>query len=246
MNPEDRARQLAADSRRPVILTGAGFSAESGVPTFRGPGGLWEGFRPEELATPEAFAADPHKVWRWYAWRRERVDAARPHAGHAAVAEWSQRCPELKVVTQNVDGLHQRAGGAAEVLELHGSLVRARCSADGRPVADWRDVEGFPPRCDCGALLRPDVVWFGETLPPGAIETAGRWIAESDLLVVAGTSCVVAPASLLPAVARRAEVPIVEVNPQATPLTPVATAHLTGPVGEILPRLVARTGNPNG
>jgi NAD-dependent deacetylase len=239
----ERARELVRSSRRPVVLTGAGFSAESGIPVFRGPGGLWEGHRPEELATPEAFARDPEKVWRWYAWRRERVDAARPHAGHAALAEWERRCPDLVVVTQNVDGLHQRSGNR-RVLELHGSLIRARCVREGHRVADWKAAAGFPPRCRCGALLRPDVVWFGEALPADVYEAAAEAVARADLLVVAGTSAVVYPAAMLPELAIQRGVPVVEINPELTPLSPRVTVRLARPAGEALPQLLSPAERP--
>jgi NAD-dependent deacetylase len=238
MSELNEARSLVARSRRPVILSGAGLSAESGVPVFRGAGGLWEGFRPEELATPEAFRTDPERVWRWYAWRRDKVDRAQLHAGHRALVAWQERCSDLRIVTQNVDGLHQRAGSTG-VLELHGSLIRARCSRCEASREDWRACEDFPPICGCGALLRPAVVWFGEMLPPGAMETATAWIAQGDLLVVVGTSAVVAPASLLPGVAEEQGIPVLEVNPQRTPLSPTATVRLEGPAGEMLPKLVA-------
>lgn len=238
----DKASSLVRASRTPVVLTGAGFSAECGIPTFRGHGGLWEGNRPEELATPGAFSRDPDKVWRWYAWRRDKVDAARPHAGHLALAQWERKIGSLPVVTQNVDGLHQRAGSQT-VLELHGSIVRGRCVADGSLVDDWRRVDSFPPLCQCGQLIRPDVVWFGESLPPGAMEQAAEWIRAADLMIVAGTSGVVAPASLLPDLARAAGVPIIEVNPDETVLTSHVDIHLGGTAGEVLPKLF-EPGNP--
>jgi NAD-dependent deacetylase len=240
----EKTADLVRKSKSPVVLTGAGFSAECGIPTFRGPGGLWEGNRPEELATPEAFHRDPDKVWRWYAWRRDKVDAAQPHGGHLTLARWEQQIGVLPVITQNVDGMHQRAGSKT-VLELHGSIVRARCVADGDVVEDWRRVDSFPPRCSCGQLLRPDVVWFGEMLPPGAMEQAGEWIRAADLMIVAGTSGVVAPASLLPDLGRAMGIPIVEVNPQETVLTPSVDIHLQGPAGEALPKLFETPpGNP--
>jgi NAD-dependent deacetylase len=232
-----KAGDLVRKSRVPVVLTGAGFSAECGIPVFRGAGGLWEGFRPEELATPQAFHNDPEKVWRWYAWRREKVDAAEPHAGHRALVQWERNLGVVRIITQNVDGLHQRAGSKT-VVELHGNMIRGRCVADGRVTGDWRATQSIPPRCSCGELLRPDVVWFGESLPEGALELAAEWIRGADLLIVAGTSGVVAPASLLPNIARAEEIPVVEVNPEQTVLTPYVDLHVSGPAGEALPRLL--------
>jgi len=222
-----------------VVLTGAGFSAESGVPTFRGPGGLWEGSRPEDLATLEAFARDPERVWRWYAWRRDLVDGAVPHAGHGALVVWETRAPALRIVTQNVDRLHQKAGSRS-VVELHGNLVEALCTSDGRIVADWREAAQRPPRCPCGALLRPRVVWFGEVLPTGVMEEAAACILDADLLVVAGTSAVVAPASLLPGLARLHGIPILEVNPAETPLSSIATVRVASAAGTAFARLLGQ------
>src|SRR5688572_4541686 len=154
---EAAARLRAA--HRVLALTGAGVSAESGVPTFRGPEGLWRRFRPEDLATPEAFARDPKLVWEWYAWRREKVAACHPNAAHRALAALDQRVPEFLLATQNVDGLHARAG-SRRMVELHGSLWRVRCTACGH-VGERREALPDLPRCDCGAVLRPDIVWFG-------------------------------------------------------------------------------------
>jgi NAD-dependent deacetylase len=208
-------------ARRPVVLTGAGMSAECGVPVFRGPGGLWEGIRPEELATPEAFARDPARVWRWYRWRLERVAAARPHAGHTALAalEREEAFDGFTVITQNVDGMHQRAG-SRDVIELHGSLVRARCTAlcGFETGADGVDPEDFS--CPCGkGRLRPGVVWFGESLPARALRRAAEVLAGADLVWVVGTSSVVHPAAALPELAAARGAAVVEVNPEPTPLT---------------------------
>ncbi len=158
-----------------VVFTGAGISQESGISTFRDPGGLWERFRPEELATPEAFAARPEVVWRWYCWRFDQVRQARPNPGHLAIASWQERFPSLVVVTQNVDRLHQRAGSRT-VLELHGDLWTARCARCGEEteMESAMRLPGEPPRCACGGLLRPNVVWFGEGLPEETFERALR------------------------------------------------------------------------
>ena len=176
--------------RRVVVFTGAGVSADSGIPTFRGPGGLWRNFRPEDLATPNAFRRDPRLVWEWYEWRRQLIRAAEPNAAHEAIA----RLPHASVVTQNVDGLHARAG-AHDVIELHGNIFRVRCVEEQRTHVREEPFADLPPRCECGALLRPDVVWFGETLPDDAVARAVGVIRSSDLMLVIGTSGVVYPAA---------------------------------------------------
>ncbi len=228
--------------RRVAVFSGAGLSRESGLDTFRGPGGLWERMRPEELATPEAFAADPGTVWRWYAWRFAQVAAAEPNAAHRAVSRLSERFASMRVMTQNVDGLHQKAG-SREVLELHGSIVAARCERCGRrePMAESVERSATaPPRClVCGAgRLRPDVVWFGEHLPEGVFEAAVEAAAIADLLIVVGTSATVYPAAGLIEVAHRAGAVVVEVNVEATPLSRLADLVLAAPAGEILPPFV--------
>lgn len=221
-----------------VVLTGAGISAESGVPVFRGPGGLWRDYRPEQLATPEAFGRQPGLVWEWYLWRRARIAEVAPNAGHAAIARWQQERSGISLLTQNVDGLHARAGSRAAV-ELHGNLWRVRCAA-GCGFSDVDDHTARPRtslRCDCGAWLRPDVVWFGETLDAVAIETAIAAVNEADLIVVVGTSSVVYPVAALPQMARRRGARMVEVNVQDTPLTAAADAVLRGSAGEVLPAI---------
>jgi NAD-dependent deacetylase len=191
---------------RIVVFTGAGVSADSGIPTFRGAGGLWRNFRSEDLATPEAFARDPRLVWEWYEWRRGLVRNAQPNAAHFAIA----RLKRAVVITQNVDALHARAG-SRDIIELHGNLFRVRCTRE-RTTRDALDAfDDIPPRCECGALLRPDVVWFGEMLPQAAIERASVEISESDLLLVIGTSGVVYPAAGLVSLHRGLSI---EINPQ--------------------------------
>lgn len=198
--------------KRIVVFTGAGVSAESGIPTFRGAAGLWRNFRSEDLATPQAFARDPKLVWEWYEWRRGLVREAQPNAAHQAIARLEEALGSVTVVTQNVDGLHARAG-SRELIELHGNLFRVRCTAEGHVGEATEPFPQVPPRCACGALLRPDVVWFGEMLPPGAIERATERIREADLLLVIGTSGVVYPAAGLVAVHRNLSI---EINPEAS------------------------------
>jgi NAD-dependent deacetylase len=218
------------------VLTGAGTSAESGVPTFRGHGGLWRNFRPEELATPEAFRRDPALVWEWYDWRRGLVGSCTPNAAHATLAEMEATLPGFSLITQNVDGLHQ-AAGSHNVLELHGNIWRMRCTGCGKAIEDRHvSLPEIPPRCSaCGALLRPDVVWFGESLPPEVLEAAWTAAAHCRLMLVVGTSAIVQPAASLPLVALRNRARVVEVNPAETPLSPHAHEVLRGPAAEMLP-----------
>jgi NAD-dependent deacetylase len=227
--PDGLAPRLAA-ARSLLVLTGAGMSAESGVPVFRGAGGLWEGFRPEDLATPEAFARDPVRVWRWYRWRLEHVARAAPHEGHAALVsvETQGGLASFRIVTQNVDGLHQRAG-SRRVVELHGNLTRARCTACGETIPAVR-VDPGDSLCSCGrGRWRPDVVWFGEPLPEAALAEGHRAALEADMVWVAGTSAVVYPAGFLPEVAARRGAVVVEVNPEATPFSALAAYRLAAP-----------------
>jgi NAD-dependent deacetylase len=234
-------RALAAiRERRPqrvVVFTGAGVSAESGIPTFRGAGGLWRDFRAEDLATPEAFARDPKLVWEWYEWRRELIRNAQPNAAHAAIASLRAAV----VVTQNVDSLHTRAARAAghhddtTILELHGNIFRVRCTREGRL---WEHIEPFdamPPRCTCGALLRPDVVWFGEMLPEEAVARATSAIRASDLLLVIGTSGVVYPAAGFVALHRGLSI---EINPQASGFSSACTYTLATTAVEATPPII--------
>jgi len=238
--PPDLARALAG-ARRVVALTGAGISAESGIPTFRDAlTGLWARFDPLELATPEAFARQPKLVWDWYAERRAAVLAAVPNPGHAALASMDHRVPEFLLVTQNVDGLHSRAG-SMRMVELHGNIARVRCSREERVVDAWdAGTADEPPRCaHCGAFLRPDVVWFGEALPAAALARAEDAARGCDLMIVAGTSAEVSPAAALPMLARRAGAIVVEVNPGPTPVTAIADHVLRAAAGVALPALVA-------
>ena len=228
-------------ARRVAVLTGAGISAESGVPTFReAQTGLWARYDPAELATPDAFRRNPTLVWEWYAWRRERVRQAEPNAGHLALVAMERRVAEFSLITQNVDGLHRRAG-SQRLVELHGNLFRVKCFDEDRPVETGSDASETPPRCPrCGGLLRPDVVWFGETLPAGALRAAERAAATAEVFFSIGTSALVYPAAELPFAALRAGATVVEINPQPTPLSPHVSFSLNGPAGEVLPALVER------
>jgi NAD-dependent deacetylase len=220
-----------------VALTGAGISKDSGLPTFReAQTGLWARYRPEELATPEAFDRQPDVVWRWYAWRRELVARAEPNPGHRALAAMQRLAPRFTLVTQNVDGLHRRAGSSG-VLELHGDITRIRCSRCHR--VHPAHGAGEPPCCSaCGAFLRPDVVWFGEVLPERALSDAAAAAAACDVFLSVGTSGLVYPAAGLVTIAARAGALVVFVNPDADAV-PAGAIHLVGGASDVLPRLLA-------
>ena len=238
------ARVRAA--RHVVALTGAGISAESGVPTFRdAQTGLWARYRPEELATPDAFMRDPRMVWEWYEWRRALVAKAAPNAGHFALAAMEERVPRFTLITQNVDGLH-RAAGSRNVVELHGNIRRTRCFDRSHPIERWDETGEVPPRCPaCGSLLRPDVVWFGERLPESALAQALSATASCDVFLCVGTSAVVEPAASMPFAALQSGAVVVEINPQPTPLSSRAHHVLNAPAGLALPKLVQAAWPPN-
>ena len=238
MDELDDARGRLSQATRVLALTGAGVSAESGVPTFRGEGGLWGQFRAEELATPEGFARDPRLVWEWYAWRRERLLSVEPNAAHRALAAFEERVPGFLLVTQNVDGLHA-AAGSRRTVELHGNIWRSRCTACGARKEDDRcPLQELPPRCPCRGTLRPDVVFFGECLPEEAVRQALLASREAEVVLVIGTSSLVYPAAALPQFARSAGAFVIEVNPEETPVTPLASLSLRAKAAEILPRLL--------
>jgi NAD-dependent deacetylase len=239
---------LLGNARRIVVMTGAGMSADSGIPTFRGAqSGLWARFDPAQLATPGAYHADKALVWGWYRWRTSLVEQARPHAGHRAIAALERMKPGLAVVTQNVDDLHERAG-SSDVIHLHGSLFALRCFACARPhphepgslaTHAEPDLRVDPPTClHCGGSIRPGVVWFGEQLPERAWRQARRLMETCDALLIVGTSGVVQPAASLPEIARQAGTPIIEVNPERSALTPVADVFCAASAAESLPRVV--------
>ncbi len=238
-------RETLARATRIAALTGAGISAESGVPTFRGEDGLWRGHPPEELATPEAFRRDPAFVWEFYDWRRTLLAGCRPNPAHRALAELERLRPGTVVITQNVDGLHQ-AAGSERVIELHGNIWRVRCLRGCPERTDRRAPlpRPLPPRCECGALLRPAVVWFGEALPPRALAEADRVAREAQVFLVIGTSGVVEPAASLARVAWSAGARVVEINPEPTPLSSIAHDVFREPAGRVLTRLVGGLETP--
>ena len=233
---DDGIRELATRvraARRITAVTGAGVSAASGIPTFRGPGGLWRNFRSEQLATPDAFARDPKLVWEWYAWRRELVARARPNRAHEVLAAWSRRLRGFTLVTQNVDGLHERAG-TENVIRFHGSLWELSCwEGCAESPERWTDeavvLDELPPRCPhCGGLARPGVVWFGETIPPEVLESSRR-ATECDLFLTIGTSSLVYPAASLAQEAAGKGAFMVEINPEATPASAAVDLVLAAP-----------------
>jgi len=234
----DHVRALLRSARSVAALTGAGVSAESGIPTFRGANGLWKQYRPEDLATPEAFARNPELVWQWYDWRRGIIAQAKPNAGHTALAELEQRVPDFTLITQNVDDLHDDAG-SRRILKVHGSIWTVRCVGCGRENVDRRaPLPEIPPRCQCGALLRPGVVWFGEPLPSTVWNEAERAAERAEVFLVIGTSALVYPAAGLAATAKRAGANLVEINIAETPLSQSIDAFLKGSSAELLPQLM--------
>lgn len=234
--------QAARDLLRPAgsvtVLTGAGISAESGIPTFRGADGFWQGRSAMELASPRGFARDPKGVWEWYNQRRTWLKAAKPNPGHFALAELEQRVPEFGLITQNVDRLHH-AAGSRQVVEIHGNIWDVRCTECGQTF-DRAGIDlPAEPRCErCGAWLRPGVVWFGELLPMAAVTRAEAWSQRCNVFLVVGTSAVVMPAAGLVYVAKEAGAKVIEVNLDETPATEVADISLWGRAGELLPALV--------
>lgn len=222
-----------------VAFTGAGISAESKVPTFRGTDGLWRNYAPETLATSEAFSSDPRMVWEWYDWLRGLIHAAKPNPGHLALTEMQKRSPErFTLVTQNMDGLHERAG-SHDVVKLHGDIWRLRCITCGREGRNEKvPMEPLPPLCRCGGTLRPAIVWFGEMLPEDEWSRAVNASQRANIFMVIGTSALVYPAAGLVRVAHESGAKVVIVNPDPTPADGLAEWILRGPAGEILPRLL--------
>lgn len=221
-----------------AVLTGAGISAESGVPTFRGEGGLWRNYRAEDLATPQAFRRNPKLVWEWYEWRRSLIGDCHPNAAHHVLAEMELLLRDFVLVTQNVDGLHRLAGNR-NIVELHGNIWGLRCTRQCRP--NWEDravpLAEIPPRCpSCGELARPDVVWFGESLPGEAMESAFAAAQRCQVMLVVGTSAVVQPAASLPLMALQNGARVVEINPHPTPLSAAADEVIREPAAAALPK----------
>ena len=236
--PDELVRFLRK-AERVAVLTGAGVSQESGLRTFRdAQTGLWLQYKPTDLASPEAFARDPKLVWDWYAWRREAIKGVRPNPGHYALVDMAHHIPDFILITQNVDGLHRRAG-SPRVIELHGNLQSVKCFSCGKQAEEWEDAQGDVPCCEaCGGLLRPDVVWFGESLPRAELEAAVEAARTCHVFFSIGTSGIVQPAASLAFAAHNKGAVVVEINAEPTPLTPKVDFALHGKSGEILPALV--------
>jgi NAD-dependent deacetylase len=228
------------NAKRVAVLTGAGISAESGVATFRGADGLWQKFKPEELANFQAFMKNPKMVWEWYNYRRELIMEVKPNAGHFALVEMERLFPDFILITQNVDNLHQVAG-SRNICELHGNIMRNRCVDCNKIITDL-ELEASPaiPRCDCGGMLRPDVVWFGEMLPEQALQTAFAAAQNAEVFLTIGTSAQVQPAASLPVEAQRAGAYVVEINIERTVISNYLNETISGPSGVVLPDLLAR------
>ena len=235
----EEVAKLVRKARRIAVLTGAGISAESGVPTFRGKEGLWGKFRPEELATMDAFLANPKIVWEWYNWRRKLIGEVQPNPGHYALAELPKFVEDFTLITQNVDGLHRMAG-SEHVLELHGNIHRNKCVKCGRLYEEVKKInpDNIPKCTSCGGKIRPDVVWFGEMLPEQVINQAFQKSEEADVFFSVGTSALVHPAASLPMAARRNHARIIEINPDRTPISDLVDYHFSARSGELLPSLI--------
>jgi NAD-dependent deacetylase len=235
MLPSQRLVELLHGDPRTVVLTGAGVSAESGVPTFRGNAdSLWSRFDPRELASMKAFLANPELVWEWYLWRRKLIAEVEPNAGHFALAHLEEYLSSFTLVTQNVDNLHQRAG-SKQVIELHGNILRNKCSVCQRAMLMEAAFDaGSPPTCPCGGKIRPDVVWFGEMLPEEAIDTAIAVARNSEVFFCVGTSAEVFPAADLPVIAKRSGAYLIEINPEETRISAYADEAYRSPSGVVL------------
>ncbi|MDF0666603.1 MAG: NAD-dependent deacylase [Nitrospira sp.] len=231
-------RQQLSAARSITVLTGAGISADSGVPTFRGTDGLWKNFRAEDLATPEAFERDPRLVWEWYNWRRELIATKQPNSAHKAIVELERRSPDFWLITQNVDGLHRDAG-SQKVSEIHGNIWKVRCTGCGL-VANNRDVPiAILPSCaDCGSLLRPHIVWFGESLFADDLNRCASALKLCDILIVIGTSGVVYPAAGFASIAKEGGAFIVEINLDPIPQSPLVDVSLQGRAKDLVPLLL--------
>ncbi len=233
-----RLLQVLQHAARIAVLTGAGVSQESGLRTFRDPqAGLWSQYKPEDLASPDAFRRDPKLIWDWYAMRRQKMAQVLPNPAHFALIEMAKHVPEFTLITQNVDDLHHKAG-SPDVIELHGNLGRVICSSEGVIVRSWDESPDVPCCPRCGAFLRPDVVWFGEQLPRDALERAVQAARRCDVFISIGTSGLVQPAASLAYAARNHQATLVEINLERTPLSDKADYCLLGKAGEILPAIV--------
>jgi len=233
--PQSILRRLR-EARSVSVLTGAGVSAESGIPTFRGAGGIWEKYDYRKLATHQGFEEDPRLVWEWYQLRQIEIAKAKPNQAHTVIAEMERRYPTFAVLTQNIDGMHKR-GGSKHIVELHGNIWRMRCERDGTSIELDAPVKDIPPLCQCGSILRPDVVWFGEQMPTVETEEASMIARQSEAMFVVGTSAVVYPAAVLPMLTKNSGGLVIEINLEPTDVSSYADLSLFGLAGEIMPAL---------
>jgi len=227
-----------------AVLTGAGVSAESGVPTFRGENGLWKKYRPDELANFDAFMQNPRLVWEWYDYRKKLISEVQPNLGHVALSKMEERIPDFWLITQNVDGLHKKAG-SRNILELHGNIMRSRCVQCGWKSEDVALAKGELPKCTCGGFMRPDVVWFGEMLPQDVIHSAFQAARQCEIFLSIGTSAVVHPAASLPIVAKENGAFVVEINIEPTVISNWVDESILGMSGKLLPELLFEVWNLN-
>ena len=235
------ATEILKHSNAVFVLTGAGISAESGIPTFRGADGLWKNYSATELATPQSFERNPKLVWEWYHWRRSIISKAKPNAAHYALVEIERKFKRFLLLTQNVDNLHLRAG-SKNVLELHGNIFRSRCVICNKVIESQLESEceiDDLPKCNCGGHLRPDVVWFGESIPQDIWQKSLSFLSESDVAIICGTSSVVWPAAAIPQMAKTTGAKIIEINLEPTPVTPIVDVFLKGKASEILPEITS-------
>jgi NAD-dependent deacetylase len=240
MQEIETVAQKIAGMKKLVVVTGAGMSRESGIPTFRdAPSSLWANFNPEDLATEEGFSKDPPLVWKWYSERRNRIGEKSPHPGHYAVAEMEPLFESFNLITQNIDDLHRKAG-SKNLIELHGNIFRYKCFDKHHTVDRLPRSNDIPPRCECGSYIRPDVVWFGEMLEEDDLDRAFVALSSCEAILVIGTSGLVYPAAGFPGVAKSYGAFVVEVNPEETPITDVADVSIRAEAGEVLPRLLDR------
>ncbi|MHA1934945.1 MAG: NAD-dependent protein deacylase [Candidatus Thorarchaeota archaeon] len=232
----ENAARIIANAKHLAALTGAGISKESNIPTFRGEDGLWNEYDVMELATPQAFTKNPTLVWEWYSWRQGLIASCEPNPAHRTLAEWESNGLLKCLITQNVDGLHRRAG-SNKVLEVHGNLWQLKCTSCEHNGFLDSPAEGVPNCPKCGSFLRPDVVWFGEQLNPRIMSHVYSELEKTDVCIVIGTSALVQPSASFPIIVKQKEGTIIEVNIEATPLTSYADIHLSGKAGEIMPTL---------
>jgi len=233
----DNVSKKLRDSKKIVFVTGAGISQESGIPTFRGKDGHWRKYDPMKLASIDAFYDDPKLVWEWYEDRRKNILAAKPNEGHFVISEM-EKFKDVVVLTQNIDGLHQRSG-STNVLELHGSIIRIKCTVCNFSDNITENFELLPPKCECGNMLRPDVVWFGEALPQDVWKNAMKEASTCDIMIISGTSLVVSPANTLPVYAKQNGATLIEVNPEKTVMSNDMDLSIQATSANALPKILA-------